>query len=161
MVRALDLALLRLLRTRGHAPSVERAVLAYTRLGEHGRLWYGLSLAGALLHPRRRGVYLRAARATFGAFLANQALKALTPRERPVLHDLPPLVPTRWGRSYPSAHAATSFAAARVLSGALPASAVYAAAAAMALSRPYVGVHHPSDVLAGAALGGAVGTLMP
>jgi membrane-associated phospholipid phosphatase len=70
--------------------------------------------------------------------------------------ELPALVPTLSGRSYPSAHSSTSFAAAGALSGALPAPPLYVAATAMALSRPYLGVHYPSDILAGAFLGRAL-----
>lgn len=82
-------------------------------------------------------------------------------RRRPRLPDLPPLSDTVTELSYPSAHAATSFAAARSLSPVLPAAAVYPIAAAMALSRLYLGVHYPSDSLAGAALGEAVARLVP
>jgi membrane-associated phospholipid phosphatase len=59
----------------------------------------------------------------------------------------------------PSGHAATSFAGAVILSYFLPRSApyVFLLAAAIAFSRIYVGVHYPSDVVAGAALGAAVG----
>ena len=50
---------------------------------------------------------------------------------------------------------------ARALSAAgLPAAPLYAVAVAMALSRPYLGVHYPSDILAGAALGDAVARFM-
>ena len=62
-------------------------------------------------------------------------------------------------RSYPSAHATTSVAGARMLSPLLPAAPLYALAAVLALSRPYLGVHYPSDTLAGAALGAAVAEL--
>ena len=61
--------------------------------------------------------------------------------------------------SYPSAHAATSFAAARSLP--LPRVVLHPVAAAMALSRLYQGVHYPTDTVAGAALGDAVAGLVP
>lgn len=161
MLRALDLAVLRLLRTRGHSPPVERAVLAFTRSGEHGVLWLLLSAAGALIDGRRRALYLRTLRLVVVAYLTNIALKYVVRRKRPRLEDLPPLSSTVTSLSYPSAHATTSFAAARVLSGALPAALVYACAGAMALSRVYVGVHYPTDVAAGMLLGTAMSELVP
>jgi membrane-associated phospholipid phosphatase len=82
-------------------------------------------------------------------------------RTRPRLDGLPPLATVPSDLSYPSAHAATSFAAARVLSEALPAAPLYAAAGLMAATRPYLGVHYPSDVLAGTLLGLALAELVP
>ena len=160
-MRRLDLALLRALRTHGHAPGVERAVLAFTRAGEHGGLWLAVAAAGALADPRRRPVYLRAIRVVVVAYLTNIALKYVIRRRRPELDDVPPLSSTVTKLSFPSAHATTSFAAARELSRALPAPPLYAAATAMALSRPYVGVHYPTDVAAGAVLGTALAELIP
>ena len=61
--------------------------------------------------------------------------------------------------SYPSAHAATSAAGARRLSETLPPAPLWILAAALAGSRLYLRVHHPSDTLAGAALGGAIAEL--
>jgi undecaprenyl-diphosphatase len=61
--------------------------------------------------------------------------------------------------SYPSAHSATSAAGARALAGLLPAAPVFALGAALPLSRLYLGVHYPSDVVAGVALGAAVAEL--
>ena len=160
MLRALDLALLRLLRTRGHRPSsLERAVLAFSRSGEHGVLWQALCLLGWVFDPPRRGLYRSALGTVVRAYLANIALKYIVRRPRPVLEGLAPLSSTVTGLAYPSAHATTSFAAARVLSRGLPAGPLYAAAAAMALSRPYAGVHYPSDILAGALFGTAVAEL--
>jgi decaprenylphosphoryl-5-phosphoribose phosphatase len=161
VLRSLDLALLRLLRTRGHAAPAERSLLTLARAGQHGLLWYGVATAGAALDPPRRGVYLRGMRVTLTAFAANQAIKLAVRRRRPSLPDLPPLTSTLSQLSYPSAHAATSFAAARSLSAALPAPALYLTATAMALTRPYLGVHYPSDTLAGAVLGDAVARLAP
>jgi membrane-associated phospholipid phosphatase len=156
-----DRSLLRLLRTRGHSPGIERAVGSLSSLGEHGRLWQGLALAGAALDAARRPVYLRGLRAVLAGYGANQAVKLLVRRRRPRLQGLPPLTDTMSDLSYPSAHATTSFAAAGTLSAALPAPPLYAAAAAMALSRPYLGVHYPSDALAGAVLGLAIARLVP
>jgi membrane-associated phospholipid phosphatase len=68
------------------------------------------------------------------------------------------LISTLSQLSYPSAHATTSAAAARALAP-LTSPAIYPLAAAMALSRLYLGVHWPSDTVAGLALGSAVGEL--
>jgi membrane-associated phospholipid phosphatase len=156
VLAALDRGLLRLLRTRGHAAPVERAALALTRLGEHGALWLGIAAVGAALDSDRRPLYKRTARAVLVAYGANQAVKFTVRRRRPLLEDLPPLVSTISELSYPSAHASTSFAAARVLGGPF-----YALAGAVALTRPYLGVHYLSDSLAGAVLGTAVAELVP
>lgn len=153
--------LLRFLRTRGHAPEVERAVLALTRAGEHGMLWLAASALGAALDRPRRPLYLRAIRVVVGAYLTNIAMKYAVRRKRPVLEGLPALSSTVTNLSYPSAHSTTSFAAARVLSRELPAAPLYACAAAMAASRVYAGVHYPTDIAAGAALGTAMTELIP
>ena len=160
MLRKLDLALLRRLRSRGHAPAVERSVLAITRAGEHGLVWHALCATAIALDPPRLPLYRRAMLVTLVSYLANIALKYVVRRRRPVLEGLPALSSTITGLSYPSAHSTTSFAAATVLSRELPAAPLYAGAAAMALTRPYVGVHYPSDVVAGALFGGAIATLL-
>lgn len=161
MLAELDLKLLRLLRTRAHWPPLERGVKLYATAGENGLLWHGIAAAGALLDGSRRPVYLRTMRIVLVTLIANTVVKQVVRRARPVFEEeLPALVPTLSGRSYPSAHSSTSFAAAGALSDALPAPPLYAAAGAMALTRPYLGVHYPSDILAGALLGRALERLL-
>jgi decaprenylphosphoryl-5-phosphoribose phosphatase len=157
---ALDLAGLRFARTFAHTPRAERAVRAYSALGQHGAAWLALGLTGAALDRRHhRARWHRATYSVAAAYGANQAIKLAVRRPRPRLAGLPPLIATPTQLSFPSAHATTSFAAARAFAGLLPAVPLRAAAAAMALSRLYLGVHYPSDIVAGVALGAAIGRI--
>ena len=130
--------------------------------GENGLLWNALAVAGGVVSARRRDDYVRAVETVLVTLVLNTAVKYAVRRARPVLEaELPALTPVLSGRSYPSAHASTSFAGARALSAAgLPSAPLHAVAVAMAVSRPYLGVHYPSDVVAGAFLGDAVARLM-
>jgi membrane-associated phospholipid phosphatase len=159
----LDRKLLLFTRTHGHPGWAERAVAGYSRLGEHAACWLALGGAGALRDrdPERRRLWARGVRVVLAAYAANQAIKFVVRRRRPELPGLPPLTPTVTRLSFPSAHATTSFAAARAYGRLAPACPLYAAAILLALSRPYLGVHYPSDILAGALLGTSVAEVWP
>jgi membrane-associated phospholipid phosphatase len=158
----LDLAALVFARTHGHARLAERVIAGYSKTGEHAACWLALGAAGAAASsgPRRHR-WLRGVAIVAGAYAVNYAVKVAVLRPRPVVAQLPQLTSTVSRLSFPSAHATTSFAAARAYRGLVPAWALYGAATAFALSRPYLGVHYPSDVAAGAALGSAVAELWP
>ena len=138
-------------------------MVAYSRSGEHGACWLALAGAGALLdgRPGARAGWLRGARIVLGAYGLNFAVKVAVHRRRPELADLPPLTPTVSRLSFPSAHCTMSFAAARAFSGLAPSKPLYGAAILFAVSRPYLGVHYPSDALAGALLGTAIAEVWP
>ena len=154
---SLDERLLLLARTRGHSPGAERAVARFSRLGEHGGVWLAIGVLGQTLDGARRARWRRATATVAGAYVLNSATKLIARRQRPVLAGLPPLTDTPTRLSFPSAHASTSFAGALAYSRlGLPATPLYALAAALAVSRLYLGVHYPSDVLAGALFGTAL-----
>lgn len=153
-VRGIDERILRIARTRGHNPRRERTVSRFSRLGEHGAVWLVLGTAGCLLDRSRRGRWEHAVGVVAATFALNTTLKLIVRRPRPELPGLPSLTSTPTRLSFPSAHASTSFAGARLYTRlGLPAAPLYALAAGLACSRLYLGVHYPSDILAGAVLG--------
>ncbi len=126
----------------------------FSSLGEHGRLWLAVGIAGGLAQREQRPAWRRARRVVTATYVANTALKLAVGRRRPQLADLPALTGTPTALSFPSAHAATGFAGALAYSRlGVPAAPLYLLATALAYSRLYLGVHYPSDILAGALLG--------
>lgn len=133
------------------------------RSGENGAVWFAAGLGAAALDSSRRRRWLTAAAVGPAAIGLNFGVKLLVKRQRPELEDLPPLGGAPSSLSFPSAHATASFAAATAMGRIEPRAKrpLLALAVLMALTRPYLGMHYPSDVAAGAALGLVLGQLAP
>jgi membrane-associated phospholipid phosphatase len=159
---SLDLRLMRAMRTRGHTPRLESIAKALGRAGNNGAVWVVLGLALALVDPDRREAWLICAALGPIAIVLNYGIKLAVKRPRPVLEGLPPLGGAPSSLSFPSAHALSSFAVATAMVRVDPATAgALIVALAISLCRPYLGMHYPSDVLAGALLGVVLGLIVP
>jgi decaprenylphosphoryl-5-phosphoribose phosphatase len=156
---AVDLALYRRVRSLAHAPDRVRWARRYSRLGEHGAVWLVLGLLGCAADAERRGRWVRATACVGAAYVLSTSIKLAIGRQRPLIEDLPHLMATPTGLSFPSSHSTSSFAAAMAFGRLLPPAPLYVAASGMAFSRLYLGVHYPSDIAAGVALGSVLGTL--
>jgi membrane-associated phospholipid phosphatase len=158
-LNAVDLATYRAIRSLATDEALVGRVKRFSALGEHGMLWLGLGLAGSLADRRRASAWRHATFTVGMSYLTSTGVKMAIGRHRPVVQDLPQLMATPTGLSFPSSHSTSSFAAARAYGRLLPPALLYATAVPMAFSRLYLGVHYPSDVLAGAALGTVLGSL--
>jgi membrane-associated phospholipid phosphatase len=162
-LRRLDRRLLRAMRTRYHSSGAERAMRSLGTAGEWGVVWAAIGLAAAAVDPERRERWLRAAAVGPASIGINYVVKLAVRRQRPRLRRLPPLAGAPSELSFPSAHATASLAAATAMARVSPSATLplYGLAAAICVTRPYLGMHYPSDVLGGAALGLAVGAAWP
>jgi membrane-associated phospholipid phosphatase len=161
-MKNLDLRIMRFMRTRGHSPGLEGAAKALGKAGNNAAVWVVLGVVLALLDPSRREAWLICAALGPIAIVVNYGIKLLVRRSRPVLEGLPPLGGAPSSLSFPSAHALSSFAVATAMFRVDPATAgALVVALLLALGRPYLGMHYPSDVLAGAVLGVVLGLLVP
>jgi membrane-associated phospholipid phosphatase len=161
---AADQAALRFLRTKApHDTVTEGAFKALGTIGEYAAVWAAVGLAGAAADAPKRRRWLIGAATGPAAVVINYGVKVAIGRERPLIEDHPPLARAPSKLSFPSAHSTSSFAAATAFARVEPRTrlALYTLATGICISRPYLGMHYPSDVLAGVALGTVIGGLVP
>jgi membrane-associated phospholipid phosphatase len=137
-------------------PGVLAGARALSHFGEHSIGWLAVAAVSALLAPAKRREFLTAGAGAFGAHAAAVLIKRMVRRERPHHPAIAVNVGTPSRLSFPSAHATSTTAASILLGRAtgLPLPAILVPP--MALSRLVLGVHYPSDVLTGVAVGAAV-----
>jgi undecaprenyl-diphosphatase len=149
-----------------NAPAVDAVMWFFSAIGYGGAIWAVIAIVIAAWAPRLRPIafqVLVVLVVTQG--IVDLGIKPFVARPRPFVsvvtsrvvgHYRPPTY------SFPSGHAALSFAAATVLAFGLPRWTViwYTLAALVAFSRVYIGVHYPLDVTCGALVGLGVGVLV-
>lgn len=141
---------------------LDRGLRTLTKFADHGKLWFAISTIMALISKRQRRAALRGLVSLGGSsFIANSVLKPLIRRRRP---DQSRVKAARqigkrpWTSSFPSGHSASAagFAVGAALESPWTLVPLAPITGAVAYSRVHVGVHYPSDVLAGVALGSTV-----
>lgn len=154
----LDIRVFNAFRTRGHFQPLEILLKLLSQSGNWGLFWVGVAAAAwAAGADMGRGMFILTIMFVYPTLVVNYIVKVSVGRERPAAADprLKPLVGVPSSKSFPSSHAAMSFAAATAMTYYYPALApvFYLLALVMSWSRVYLGVHYPSDILAGMAVG--------
>ena len=158
-----DLSILRFFDKYFNNPILDKIMLFFTLLGEKGIVF----IAAAVLllffkRFRRTGILILGA--LLVTFLCCEfGIKLLVERPRPFVTypEFQLIISPPHGYSFPSSHAATSFAVAAVLCYChKKLSAVFMLTASLiALSRVYLLVHYPTDIIAGMVLGSLLAML--
>lgn len=157
-VECADAAVLLFVQDHVRCAFLDLLMKAASFLGDGGLLWLAIA-AVLLLRPRTRRDALDMVLCMALPWLLTEGLvKNLVCRPRPylALEGLAPIVEPLRSCSFPSGHACSAFAAATALALAFRGRGgglAFLPAVLIAVSRVYVGVHYPTDVLAGAALG--------
>ena len=163
-IASLDLAILQWVVTTLRAPWLDPLMIGITRIGLGGAVFVAIGIGVTL--TRRGWTVMALWRLLLAVLLAQviatDILKPLVPRDRPVAAHASIAVvggPASADSSMPSGHSATAVAGALALSMLWRRGRVLAWALAVLVmfSRVYMGVHYPSDVVAGAMVGWACG----
>jgi undecaprenyl-diphosphatase len=142
--------------------ALDAVMLVLTAVGRAGAVWLVLAAVRAVVNRRAAmGAWQTVLAVLIASAVSDGVVKPLVDRPRPYVADTAlAVVGSRPATaSFPSGHAATAAAGAFLLASSWPAArlALWGLALAISLSRIYLGVHYPSDVVAGLLLGVAVG----
>ena len=154
----LDGGFLWILQVSVRNPILDSIMIFITSLGNGGMIWIAATIL--LLIPKKtRKAGVMSAVALLGSLIINNNIvKNIVQRPRPFVTfaDLQIIIPTPSEFSFPSGHTSSSFAAAAVFYRHLPKKLGIPSvilAGLIGFSRLYVGVHYPTDVIAGVLMG--------
>lgn len=151
-----ETALVLVQATLAGRPGVLTTARTLSYFGEHSAGWVGVAALGAVLAPRQRKQWLAVGAGAFLAHAAAVVIKRVVKRQRPHHPAIVVNVGTPSRLSFPSAHATSTTAAAILLARVTGTRLPWLLIPVMALSRLVLGVHYPTDVLTGVAVGAAV-----
>lgn len=162
LIQDIDSSILLFIQNNIRCPALTWLMVIISRFGDDGIGWIALGLLLLFFKKTRSGGIGELSGLIANHVVCNMMIKKLFMRTRPylVLQELNILVAAETSTSFPSGHTASAFVCAYMLQRCLgkkfgiPA---YIIALLTVLSRMYVGVHYPTDVICGALLGTVVG----
>lgn len=139
-------------------PILDNIMIFITSLGNGGMIWIAATIVLLIPKKTRKAGIMSAAALLGSLIINNNIVKNIVQRPRPFVTftDLQIIIPTPSEFSFPSGHTSSSFAAAAVFYRHLPKKLGLPAvilAGLIGFSRLYVGVHYPTDVIAGVLMG--------
>ncbi|MCR5847017.1 MAG: phosphatase PAP2 family protein [Lachnospiraceae bacterium] len=145
-------------------PVLDPVFKTITHLGDGGVFWISLSLLLCVFKKTRKAGLFALFALLFSVIVNNAILKNLIGRIRPyeIIAGLECIIKHASDPSFPSGHTGSSLAAGTVFLKKLPKKfsiPLFIVAILISLSRLYVGIHYPTDVMAGAVTGAALGIL--
>lgn len=164
LINDIDNTILRFIQKYIRCDFMDHVMPYITRLGNGGIIWIVIALVFLKSTQYRMSGVILLTTLLISALLGNLVLKPLVGRDRPcyVNKTVPLLITRPNDYSFPSGHTMTSYAAANVIFyvNSYLGIAAYTLASLIALSRLYLYLHYPSDVVAGILLGTAAGSFM-
>jgi undecaprenyl-diphosphatase len=141
-----------------HSPALDAVMLGLSRGATGAALWFALGLLLVLVRPRTAaGVVQMGLAIALTMLLVDGLIKPVVARARPfeTVSDVRVVGRQPVSRSFPSGHAANAFAAGYAFACLVPVARIpiWTLAIAVSVSRIYLGVHYPLDVIAGALIG--------
>lgn len=165
MILNFDSAILLWIQDVIRNPILNPIFIAITHLGDAGVFWIALSLVLCFFKKTRKAGIFGLCALLMSVLINNVCLKNMIGRIRPyeIIAGLECLVKHAKDYSFPSGHTGASFAAASVFIKELPKKFSIPAlvvAILISFSRLYIGIHYPTDVIAAAIIGTAIGFLV-
>ncbi|WP_066625103.1 phosphatase PAP2 family protein [Clostridium magnum] len=157
LIQNVDNSILLYIKNNMHEPNMDKAMVAFTTLGNAGTIWIVIAVLLIVNKKYRKIGFMALGALVLCTILGEGILKHVVQRIRPSadISAVNLLIPKPLSYSFPSGHTASSFAVAGVLAKYFKkyAPGFWILASLIAFSRLYLYVHYPTDILGGIILG--------